>query len=192
MSTTTPAAPSFGPTSLIRRQGRADSSSPRAGRALHPSSHDDVDVLPIHAMSEIAEGLGQCQRPIARPSNDHTGALRSLRLLVTASYDVWLITWPPNARLQVVDIRGIVHVVVGNLVELENSQRRGWDRLHGLGTGDTANLSMLVSHAFANSAPEEATTVLVFSPPLADPTFFERQRVRHRTSLTIAPQEVEE
>ena len=54
-------------------------------------------------MRDIAEGLGRFQRPVARHVDDDPYVPRAVRQLSTASYDVWLVTWPPCSWLDLVD-----------------------------------------------------------------------------------------
>jgi hypothetical protein len=179
MPTTISSAPTFARKSPIRLQEDVEPFVPSAGRALHPSSYDDPEVLPTHAMREIAEGLGRFQHPVAWCADDDPYAPRAVRLLATASYDVWLVTWPACSRLETAGTRGVAHVVSGKLIETSIDVR--WcssDRLRWLNAEETTTLPPTGGHSLANLDTEEATSIHVFSPPLADPTFIGAKTAR--------------
>ena len=60
----------------------------------HDLPEEDLSgALSFEALRAIAAGFAKAHPPMARDENDPS-APRSLRLLATAHYDVWVVTWP--------------------------------------------------------------------------------------------------
>jgi uncharacterized cupin superfamily protein len=99
-----------------------------------------------------------------------------LCLLATASYGVWLITRPDGSAVEPHDhggVRSVLHVIDGELVEMvadHMDRRRPSARI--LRAGDTVGAGPSFVHEVANRSGADATTLHVYSPPLAEISFF--------------------
>jgi hypothetical protein len=143
-------------------------------RLLHPSFGDEPARLPYGALREIAAGLGQSQRavvPRGRRGQRSVNTTRSRRLVATASYDVWLITWPPNSGFgphDHGDARSVIHMVDGELAEeVAEDLGSGRGRTRILRAGDSSQMEESAIHRIDNRSVREATSLHVYSPPLA-------------------------
>jgi quercetin dioxygenase-like cupin family protein len=161
---------------------QAFESSHANARLLHPSAAFEVGKLPIEALEAIADGLARVDRMVPEAEGADATAARSLRLIATAAYDVWLITWPSGSGIGWHDHSwsdSVTRVVSGALVEMlpDSSSIT-------LRPGVSATLAARQSHELHNPYPTSATTVHVYSPPLSDMTFSERHAAseppRHR------------
>jgi Cysteine dioxygenase type I len=186
------AMPVYSPTGRYHARPESTDQADRAdqpGRALHPASHDNPEPLSFSALQAIAAGLGQVRRPVTLTERDDPDAPRSTRLLVTAAYDVWLITWPPGSRLTTHDhgeARGVLKVVEGDLEEtVADTGQSGPPRTRRLRAGESSRLEGLTPHALANVSTAETTTVHAYSPPLAEFTFFDPPHVDGEEARTI-------
>jgi predicted metal-dependent enzyme (double-stranded beta helix superfamily) len=162
-----------------------DGRSPRlpsasSGRSAHPaggslSSADQIGPISFEALGRIVAGLAQAQQPV--PSDDASDSPRSVRLLATAFYDVWLITWPDGSGLEPHDhghVRSVVHVVEGELTEIFSDQvEHSRPAVRILRQGSSTPAEPSVVHALTNRSGNDATTLHVYSPPLVDVIFFD-------------------
>ncbi len=153
------------------------------GRAAHPAGADLIDpheARPISSLSfgalrEIAAGLARTQEPLHFIGE--SDGPRSSRLLATAFYDVWLITWPAGSGLESHDhgvTRSVVHVVKGELEEVVSDRRNQSEptpRILREGSSTAAEATEV--HSLANRSGADVTTLHVYSPPLSDVTFFD-------------------
>jgi predicted metal-dependent enzyme (double-stranded beta helix superfamily) len=166
----------------------ADEGSPRQlppspDRSAHPAGRDLLGASKIRptgsisfgALRRIAAGLARVQQPV--PLDHASDAARSVRLLATAFYDVWLITWPDGSGLEPHDhgnARSVVHVVEGELTEVFSDRvRRSEPAARILRQGSSTPAAPSVVHALTNRSGADATTLHVYSPPLVDVTFFD-------------------
>jgi predicted metal-dependent enzyme (double-stranded beta helix superfamily) len=153
-----------------------------------------VGALSFRALRAIAAGFAQVQPPVP-PSGDDPSLPRSVRLLATAYYDVWLITWPDGSGLEPHDhggVRSVLHVVDGTLIEIVGDhveQEPPWARI--LRQGQTVWARPSFVHDLANRSGADATTLHVYSPPLTEISFFdlrtESECERLRTTAVPAP-----
>ena len=100
---------------------------------------------------------------------------RPVRLLATERYEVWVIGWTQGQGVPLHDhgdAAGAVTVVEGTLVEHEVAGRDLRTRV--LPAGDTVLLSPGSIHEVRNVHAEPATSIHVYSPPLASMTRYER------------------
>jgi quercetin dioxygenase-like cupin family protein len=159
--------------------GSAPPCSGAAARALHPAGAARRSPLSTEVLADIATGLasvvdpGESIRPAAGRRRAGIQAppdeVVRERLLATAGYDAWLVTWPPGAVLEEHDHDGsvgVVHVVSGTLVE----EARGLEpdaaiERRQLPTGSCTAFGVDARHRLENVAGV-ALTVQVFSPPL--------------------------
>lgn len=156
---------------------------PSPDRTSHPSGHGPSGAdrtrptgsLSFGALRVIAAGLARVQQPVLR---DHASdAPRSSRLLATAFYDVWLITWPGGSGIEPHDhgnVRSVLHIVDGELTEIFSDRTgRSDPAVRILHRGASMPAEPSVVHAMTNRSGADATTLHVYSPPLVDVTFFD-------------------
>jgi predicted metal-dependent enzyme (double-stranded beta helix superfamily) len=153
----------------------------RDAQTSHPAGQGLVEApeaaLPFAALRVIASGLARVQEPI--PLDTAAGdpdSARSLRLLATSAYDVWLITWPDGAALGPHDhggARSVVQVVDGEIVEIvgDRSSSGAGPRARVLRRGESSGRGSSDVHELANWSGADATTLHIYSPPLADVSF---------------------
>jgi mannose-6-phosphate isomerase-like protein (cupin superfamily) len=153
---------------------------PPSDRSSHPAGQDLVGrgrLRPTGSMSfgalrSIAAGLARVQSPV--PDTADEAGPRSVRLLATPFYDVWLITWPPGSGLDLHghgDVRSVLHVVDGQMVETVADPPTTGGRRRTLRRNDATTGEAALVHGLANESDGEATTLHVYSPPLSDVTF---------------------
>jgi hypothetical protein len=147
------------------------------GRSAHPSGQTaDATVrnrptgaLSFGALRAIAAGMARVHQPL--PSGtDVRGEVSSIRLLRTAFYDAWLVSWPPDSSLVPHDhgpARSVLQVIDGELVEYRSDgsgdpSRPGRQLLRGDSTFGAPSLV----HELVNRSDTGATTLHVYSPPL--------------------------
>jgi predicted metal-dependent enzyme (double-stranded beta helix superfamily) len=182
--------------------------SPRvrlSGRAAHPSNQsgggllgeDLPGALSFGALRAIATGFAQVNSPVP-PDEDDPSTPRSVRLLATVHYDVWVITWPDGSGLAPHDhggVRSVLHVIDGEVIEIvADHVDEEPPRARILRQGETVWGKPSLVHDVANTSGADATTLHVYSPPLAEISFFdlhtdaERQRLRTTAVFEHAPE----
>src|SRR6478609_3379345 len=136
---------------------------------MNGSNESPITPLDVDALVDIADGVA-CGNPGAFVP---TGDARRWALVVqTERYAAWVIAWPPGTGLAMHDHDGsnaVIRVVAGNLRERFHSPtgvRTRW-----LTPGDRHVLPDDHVHEVINLGEQEAVTVHVYSPPLADMTF---------------------
>lgn len=129
--------------------------------------------ISFRALRAIVAGLARVQQAV--PGDGGGDAPRSSRLLATAFYDVWLITWPDGSGVEPHhhgNVRSVLHVVDGELTEIFSDGAEGVAPvLRTLQQGSTTPAEPSVVHALTNRSGADATTLHVYSPPLVDVTF---------------------
>jgi quercetin dioxygenase-like cupin family protein len=139
-----------------------------------PPSSGPGPTLSFEALTAIASGLAWAQEPLPGAADDPNA--RSTRLIATALYDVWLITWPKGSSIGPHDhggARSILQVVQGELVETFADQpEQGPPRTRVLRRGDATYGEPPILHDLVNNSDAEATSLHVYSPPLSDFTLF--------------------
>lgn len=163
------------------------------GWSAHPANptplSDSLEsVLSFDALHSIASGLARTQQAVP-DDNSNPGIPRSIRLIATALYDVWLITWPEGSGLGAHDhggSRSVLHVVAGELNEtfIDRPTNKS-PRTRVLRTGDATRGETSLRHDLVNRSGAETTSLHVYSPPLSDLTFF-RQMTWHEHGQTTA------
>jgi hypothetical protein len=171
-------------TSSLRTQGSGSptgsplrpllsSSALPTDQAPSPSGGPEV-ALSFDALTAIASGLAWAQEPVPGGADDPNA--RSSRLIATALYDVWLITWPSGSSIGPHDhggARSVLQVVEGELIETFADQPdEGPSRMRVLRKGDATGGTPPFLHELANRSGVEATSLHVYSPPLSDLTLF--------------------
>lgn len=125
-------------------------------------------TLSLDAMGDIAAGLARVDRAVTL-GDGPTDSPRSLRLIATESYDVWLVTWPPGSGIEEHDhgdAVSVMHMVSGCLVEEQAGKVRPL-------TADTsAATAPHGPHRLWNPLPQMATSIHVYSPPLKEMTYW--------------------
>jgi len=164
------------------------------GRSAHPSnpipaSRGLDSALSFDALIAIASGLAWAQEPVPGDA-DGPGGARSIRLIATALYDVWLITWPKGSNIGPHDhggARSVLQVVKGELIEtFADGPEGGPSRTRVLRKGDAVCGEPPFLHDLANRSGTEATSLHVYSPPLSDLTLFPTLRGDHVRTITVA------
>lgn len=154
-----------------------------AGWRGHPTVADPAEAeddepagqLSFAALRAIVAGLSRV--PVTVPPTDgDPSAPRSLRLLATTFYDVWLITWPDGSQLGAHDhggSRGLLQVVDGELIEtFSDLVGHPAPRSRVLCRGDVTAAAPAFVHELQNRSGADTTTLHAYSPPLADIGFF--------------------
>ncbi len=124
--------------------------------------------LSVEALESIAAGLARVDRAVPLTGVDDRQMPRSLRLIATEAYDVWLITWPPGSRIEDhdhADATSVIRVVSGSIVESTASGHRR------LGPGVSAVVRPHTPHSLGNDGIGDCTTMHVYSPPLEELTY---------------------
>jgi len=132
-------------------------------------------MLDTEVLAEIARGLAARQTAW----ESRTGAIPTVRcyerIARTAEYEAWLICWPAGTELELHDhgdSAGAFSVVAGELDETTVVSGDPATRL--LHAGDTSSFGPRYVHAVANVTDRPATSVHVYSPPLAFMDFYEQ------------------
>jgi predicted metal-dependent enzyme (double-stranded beta helix superfamily) len=149
----------------------------------------DQAVLPTSVLATIVDGLAVAEtlwRPLVRHDpNDRTSA----RLLATDAYDVWLLGWWPGQKVELHDhgaAAAAYRVVEGTLVDV-SAPDDGPIRRTRVGAGALHRVEAGVAHSVEAVNVGLATSLHVYSPPLAEMGFRERGAVRHEPVSWEAP-----
>ena len=150
-------------------------------RSAHPSASGPPDrirpvgSLSFRALRAIAAGLARVEQPL--PPDPTADGPRSSRLIATAFYDVWLITWPDGSGLEPhghSDVRSVLRVVDGLLVETYSDRAASVESVtRTLERGSVTMAEPTVVHGLRNRSGADATSLHVYSPPIVDVTFFD-------------------
>lgn len=165
--------PSDAPVAPLRpavRQGHPSVADPERA-----ADEDPAAQLSFTALRAIVNGLSRV--PVAVPPTDGDPTVaRSLRLLATTFYDVWLIAWPDGSEMGAHDhggSRGLLQVVEGELIEtFSDLLDRPTPRSRVLRREDVTATPPSFIHELKNRSGAEATTMHAYSPPLANIGFF--------------------
>lgn len=136
------------------------------------------------ALDDIVTGLASVHREVPPTPGHPPAEPRSLRLLGTATYDVWLITWPARSEMGSHDhgpATSVMRVVSGAVEE----ELGGWHRRLGPGTSVTTPPGTV--HRLANLDDAEATTLHAYSPPLRAVTYHEPASGDRATKPRVTP-----
>jgi hypothetical protein len=157
------------PTLSANRQDPDEARHP-AGQAIGRRSTRPTGSISFGALRAIALGLARVQEPV--PLGDDSANPRSVLLLATSFYEVWLITWPDGSGLPSHDhgeARSVMHVIDGELIEIYSDySKEAVSRVRVLERGDSACADL------ANRSGADATTIHVHSPALTGITFVEQ------------------
>lgn len=134
------ALPNFTPENLpfpsISRHDPDEARHP-AGQAIGRRGSRPTGSISFGALRAIALGLARVQEPV--PLGGDSANPRSVLLLATSFYEVWLITWPDGSGLPSHDhgeTRSVMHVIDGELVEIYSDYSKdSISRVRVLGRG---------------------------------------------------------
>ena len=139
----------------------------RKSRVLSIDPGDESATVDCQALIQIVGGLARSGRTVDRggwPPDQP----RSLQLISTEAYDVWLITWPPGSTVEMHhhgSSTGVTRVAAGELVEWTPAGERRLGPKHAYVTQPD------VPHRLVNLLTRETTTVHAYSPPLRETTY---------------------
>jgi len=140
----------------------------------HPPSAP-AEPLPATVLADIVAGLATaCDLWGAAVCHDPDGR-RPVRLLAAGAYEVWVIGWTTGQHVEPHDhggSAGAFLVVEGALVEVL-PQPGGHAIERALGPGRVRHLAVGTVHDVVNRAPEPATSLHVYSPPLSAMTYYD-------------------
>ena len=131
----------------------------------HHATEQPVETLDRATMLDIACGIASARDLWAQHVQHTDDERRPVRLLATDAYEVWVIGWTTGQGVTLHDhggSSGVVVVTEGRLVE----RARGRDARR-LEPGDITELGPTDVHEVFNAEDEVATSVHVYSPPLA-------------------------
>ena len=103
------------------------------------------------------------------------------RLIATDQYDAWLIRWPEGGAVTPHDhggSAGAFAVVEGTLTEVVFES--DGEHRYRFGPGDARGVPARAVHDVVNELPGTATSVHVYSPPLASMSYYDRALVARR------------
>jgi hypothetical protein len=131
--------------------------------------------LPTTVLADIVGGLATATE-LWRPVAFHDpGGRRPVRLLATDAYEVWVIGWTTGQHVRPHDhghSAGALLVVEGELVEVV-PRAGGPPAERVLEAGPVRHLPVGTVHDVVNRAPEPATSLHVYSPPLSAMTYYD-------------------
>ena len=150
----------------------------------HPSTPGGSDACPVRLddtlLEQIAAGIAAA--PLWQGQIEHDPLVRpSIRLVVTESYEVWLIGWSPGQSVELHDhgdAAGAFVVVEGELVEVVVDADRNLRR-NVIAAGGSRSVPVGEIHDVLNLSEATATSIHVYSPPLSSMT--------HYDALTLEP-----
>lgn len=136
-----------------------------------------VPLVPLEALALIAAGLATSVADTELRVTE--GADRAfVRLLETEAYEAWLIAWGPTGALELHNhggSHGAIQVVTGCLAECYTDEPLADPvRTRSLRPGTGIRVPARRIHEVWNPGPRHSLSVHVYSPPLAEMTFFER------------------
>jgi hypothetical protein len=149
-----------------------------AARLLHPSGTHRVAVMAPDVLDGLAIRLAMSVGPddLDAGAGDRQSR-RHRQLVLTPSYDAWLIAWGPSSLLELHDHGGsigAVRVVRGQLIEMYSDVVRPHPlRSRTVRRGSGFAVPATRAHEVWNPGPLAALSVHVYSPPLAAMTFFD-------------------
>lgn len=169
-------APQPIPATSVQEAARRDLEMPEWRRAASRAVHPSAQTVERASLAAIAEGLAHVTLPWELSTGEAPAERRYEQVLATAAYDAWVIYWPAGFELPLHDHGGswgAFSVVGGELTEVTPVD--GALTATPMGVGATVQFGPEHVHAVANRTRRPATSVHVYSPPLASMAFFEEQ-----------------
>lgn len=131
----------------------------------HHATEQPVETLDRATMLDIACGIASAHDLWSQHVHHDEAERRPVRLLATDAYEVWVIGWTTGQGVSLHDhggSSGVVVVTEGRLTE--RARGRSPRRLE---PGDISELGPGDVHEVFNAGDELATSIHVYSPPLA-------------------------
>jgi predicted metal-dependent enzyme (double-stranded beta helix superfamily) len=158
-------------------------------RTTYPPSPTAAEPLPAAVLADIVSGLAAARDLWGAVVCHDPGGRRPVRLLASEAYEVWVIGWTTGQRVEPHDhgrSAGAVLVVEGALVEvLPQPGRLAVE--HALEPGRVRHVAVGTVHDVLNRAPEPATSLHVYSPPLSSMTWYDPATLAAVGSEAVAP-----
>ena len=132
------------------------------------------EPLPVDVLADLAGRAAHNLRRVPKTRRAHPGSRWHVRLQVTDHYDLWLIGWGAESRVDMHDhggAAGALSVVHGELIEL-SPRSTGGSRRRAIGVNGVAPFEPDYRHAVLNPGKAVAVSAHVYSPPLSSMTFF--------------------
>ena len=133
---------------------------------------------PVHlepqALVEIAKGIAAS--PLWADHANHERERRPVRLLATPSYEVWVLGWMAGQSVELHDhgdSNAAIVVTEGTLTEIVSPGPLDESTRILLPAGAVRAIPAGVVHDVLNLHPAPATSIHVYSPPLATMTFYD-------------------
>lgn len=126
--------------------------------------------LPPEALADIAAGVARAQTWWRRHVRHDPRRRRPVRLIATEAYEVWVIGWTAGQGVELHDhgdAAGALVVVEGRLAELALDVASGTLHRRAVGPGSVHPLPVGLVHDVVAVDASHATTIHVYSPPLA-------------------------
>ena len=124
-----------------------------------------VEALDRATMLDIAGGIAAARDLWLQHVHHDEHERRPVRLLATAAYEVWVIGWTTGQGVSLHDHGGSSGVVV--VTEGRLTERASGGAPRRLVAGDVAEVGPHDVHEVFNDGDEPATSVHLYSPPLA-------------------------
>jgi len=135
----------------------------------------DMEVLDTDVLTAIAAGLAEVSPPWDLRPGESEHERHYERVLVTPTYEAWVIYWPAGTGLDLHDhgnSAGAFAVVDGQLGETRVEQ--GGPVARELSRGDVVSFVAGQVHGVANDSARAATSVHVYSPPISAMNYYVR------------------
>jgi predicted metal-dependent enzyme (double-stranded beta helix superfamily) len=171
------------PVSLEPSPARTHPAEPDAAEGAPPPR----EPLPAHVLADIAAGFAAA-RPLWESAVRHDpDGRRPVRLIGTERYEVWVIGWTTGQNVRVHDhgdSAGAFVVTEGELTEVLPSGQGGAVE-RSLGVGRLRHLALGTVHDVVNRAVEPASSIHVYSPPLATMTYYDAETFEPVTTESV-------
>ncbi len=135
------------------------------------------EPLPAHVLADIAAGFAAAHPLWGSAARHDPDGRQPVRLIGTDRYEVWVIGWTTGQNVRVHDhgdSAGAFVVTEGELTEVLPSGAGGVVE-RTLGVGRLRHLALGTVHDVVNRAAQPATSIHVYSPPLATMTYYDAE-----------------
>lgn len=153
-----------------------------------PRSAEPVRLEP-EALVEIAKGIAASPLWAEHANHDHDR--RPVRLLATPSYEVWVLGWVAGQSVELHDhgdSAAAIVVTEGTLTEIVAPGPIDTSSRIVLPAGAVRAIPAGVVHDVLNLHPAPATSIHVYSPPLASMTFYDPVDGRPMRTEPVEPE----